>query len=315
MQKEQKDKGFVLAFLSAMILSLTAIFIRHLTQTYALPALVLAYWREVIVAAGLAIIFLITNPKRLRGVKGHIRFLATYGFTLALFNGLWTLSVSLNGAAVATVMAYSSAGFTVILGWVFLKESLTVKKVLAAVMSLTGCAMVVNALDPAVWQINPIGLTAGAASGILYALYSIMGRHGAERGLDTWTTLLYIFTFASCFMLAFNLLSFGHIPGAAQVPADMFWLGKNWQGWLILLALALGPTLLGYGFYNAALRYLESGITNLIVTIEPVFTAAVAYFLFGERLSVLQISGAVLIMSAVLVLRVGGESQVVEVIE
>jgi drug/metabolite transporter (DMT)-like permease len=116
-------------------------------------------------------------------------------------------------------------------------------------------------------------------------------------------------------MLAFNLLSFGYIPGAAQVPSDMFWLRENWQGWLILLALALGPTLLGYGLYNAALRYLESGITNLIVTIEPVFTAAVAYFLFGERLSVLQISGAVLIMSAVLVLRVGGETQALEAVE
>jgi len=72
----------------------------------------------------------------------------------------------------------------------------------------------------------------------------------------------------------------------------------------MLTALAIGPTLVGFGLYNAALQYLESSITNLIVTIEPVFTAAVAYFIFGERLITIQIIGAVLIMSAVIVLRV-----------
>jgi drug/metabolite transporter (DMT)-like permease len=303
MKPGDRNKGFVLAFTSAMVLSLTAIFIRYLTQTFAMPALVLAFWREIIVAAGMAVFFLLSGKNRLGGVHGHIPYLVIYGLALALFNALWTLSVSLNGASVATVLAYSSAGFTVLLGWIVLREPLTATKIIATVMSLSGCALVVNALDPAVWQVNTLGIIAGTAAGIFYAIYSIMGRSAAQRGLDPWTTLMYIFGFASVFMLSFNLLSSGRIPGAAQSPGEMLWLGREWSGWLILIALALGPTLMGYGLYNAALQHLESSITNLIVTIEPVFTAAVAYFMFGERLTMIQIIGAVLIMSAVLVLR------------
>ena len=60
----------------------------------------------------------------LRVERKHLGYLVMYGFVLAIFNALWTLSVSLNGAAVSTVLAYCSAGFTALLGWWLLKESL-----------------------------------------------------------------------------------------------------------------------------------------------------------------------------------------------
>ena len=138
LHSDDKNMGFSLAFSSALVLSLTAIFIRHLTQTYALPALVLAYWREVFTAAGLFLFFLVRNPKLIGGVKGHGKLLTGYGLVLAVFNALWTLSVSLNGAAVATVLAYSSAGFAVLLGWLILGEPLSKNKIIATVMSLAG---------------------------------------------------------------------------------------------------------------------------------------------------------------------------------
>ena len=43
-------RGYPIAVVAAAFLSTTAIFIRHLTQTYQVPALVLALWRDVFVA-------------------------------------------------------------------------------------------------------------------------------------------------------------------------------------------------------------------------------------------------------------------------
>jgi hypothetical protein len=43
-------RGYTLALISAAFLSTTAIFIRYLTQTFQLPALVLACWRDGLVA-------------------------------------------------------------------------------------------------------------------------------------------------------------------------------------------------------------------------------------------------------------------------
>ena len=299
------DRGYAAAVGSALFLSMTAIFILHLTQDYGLPALVLAYWREVMVAETLAVVFAIVKPERLRGVRGHTGYLVGYGLVLALFNALWTLSVALNGAAVATVLVYSSAGFTALLGWLILKEELTLVKILVVVLSLLGCALVVNAFNPSVWGLNTTGVITGISAGLFYAVYSIMGRSASQRGLNTWTTLFYIFTFASIFMLGFNLLSGGKIPGSAARPADMLWLGNAWAGWLMLAALAVGPTLMGYGLYNVSLRYLPSSTANLVVMIEPVFTAVFAYVLFGEMLTAAQLVGGAMILGAVAVLRLG----------
>jgi drug/metabolite transporter (DMT)-like permease len=112
-----RTRGYALALISALILSTTAIFIRTLTQTYHMPALVLALWREVIITLTLLPVLAIIRPALLRVSRGHLRYLAIYGVMLAIFNSLWTLSVSLNGAAVATVLVYSSAAFTALLGW------------------------------------------------------------------------------------------------------------------------------------------------------------------------------------------------------
>jgi drug/metabolite transporter (DMT)-like permease len=72
----------------------------------------------------------------------------------------------------------------------------------------------------------------------------------------------------------------------------------------VLLLLAAGPTLAGYGFYNLSLVHLPSAIANLILTLEPAFTAAMAYALLGERLTAIQIAGSLMIMAGVVFLRV-----------
>jgi len=69
-------------------------------------------------------------------------YLVAYGFVLAIFNTTWTVSVAVNGAAIATVLAYSSPAFTALLGWRLLKENLTWAMLLAIAISLAGCVLV-----------------------------------------------------------------------------------------------------------------------------------------------------------------------------
>jgi drug/metabolite transporter (DMT)-like permease len=104
-------------------------------------------------------------------------------------------------------------------------------------------------------------------------------------------------------LLGFNLLPGGLLPGSAAQAADLFWLGSSAAGWGLLILLAAGPTLAGFGLYNVSLGYLPSSVANLVVTLEPVFTAATAYFLFGEILNQTQLGGAVLILGGVVFLR------------
>ncbi len=296
-------RGYSIALISAIILSSTSVLIRYLTRTYGLPAIILAFWRDFIVSLCLLAWYAVFRPSLLRLPRKHIGYLVMYGFFLAVFNSLWTLSVAVNGAAVATVLAYCSAAFTTLLGWWFFKESIHWAKLVAVVFSLGGCALVAGALDPAAWQLNLLGSLFGILSGLLWAGYSLLGRSASHRGLNPWTTLFYTFTSATAFLLLFNLIPGHFIPGAAASPGELFWLGDAWWGWLILFFLAAGPTLAGFGLYNVALTSLPASIVNLITTSEPVFTALIAFIVLGESLTGIQILGSLLILGGVVLLR------------
>jgi drug/metabolite transporter (DMT)-like permease len=212
--------------------------------------------------------------------------------------------VALNGAAVATVLVYSSAAFTALLGWRILGEHLGWGKLLAIAVSLAGCALVSGALDTAAWNANVVGILTGILSGLCYAIYSLMGRSASQRGLNPWTTVLYTFAFATLFLFLFNLPPGGLLPGAAARPADLLWLGSAFVGWGILFLLAAGPTVAGFGLYNVSLVYLPSSVANLVVTLEPAFTVVTAYLLLGERLDGTQLAGSLMILAGVVFLRV-----------
>lgn len=302
-------RGYPIALLSAAILSTTAIFIRYLTQTYHVPPLVLAFWRDVFVVATLLPILAVMRKSLLRVGRQQLDYLVYYGLVLSIFNALWTISVALNGAAVATVLVYCSAAFTALLGWWLLKERLGWVKLLAVGLGLGGCVLVSGFYDLAEWNANIAGILAGVLSGLAYAAYSLMGRSASQRGLNPWTTLLYTFGFAAVFLLAANLvpggvvLAGGGAAATATRPVELFWLGSAAAGWGILFLLAAGPTVLGFGLYNVSLSLLPSSVANLIVTLEPAFTALIAYFLLGERLTGTQVLGSVLILAGVIFLR------------
>lgn len=302
-RKSHLSRGYTFAIISAFFLSTTAIFIRYLTETYQIPALVLAFWRDVFVTIALFPILFIFQRKLLRIKKIDVFFLIAFGFVLAIFNSLWTLSVSLNGAALATVLVYCSTAFTALLGWWFLKEQIHWSKIVAIVLSLGGCVIVSGAYSSAAWQINMTGIFAGILAGLLYAIYSLMGRAASERSLNPATSLFYTFAYATFFLFLINLIPGSFPPGKAMELNDFLWLQTAWAGWGILFLLAAIPTVAGFGFYNVSLSFLPSSVANLILTLEPAFTALTAFILLGERFTLTQITGSLITLAGVVFLR------------
>ena len=293
-------KGYLIAISATVLWSSTAVFIRYLTETYHLPPLVLAFWRDFFVSLALGAGLWIAKRHLLRAPRSKMIFLLIYGLVLALFNGAWTVSVAFNGAAVSTVLAYSSAAFTALLGWRFLGERLDWTKLVAVSLSMAGCILVSGAYDPAAWRLNPAGITIGLISGLAFAVYSLMGRSASDQGLNPLTSLLYTFSFGAGFLLLINLLT----PGPGELPlASLMWLGTQWQAWLVLLVLAVGPTIGGYGLYAISLVYLPASVANLIATLEPAMTAVLAYSFLSERMTGPQIAGSAIIIAGVLFLR------------
>jgi drug/metabolite transporter (DMT)-like permease len=298
------NRGYLTALFSAVIQSTSSVLIRHLNLQYQIPALVMVYWRELFVALMLLVILTLFQRGAMKGIRPHLPFLSVFGVLLASFNATYTISVILNGAAISTALVYVSGAFTAILGWIFLKEKLTSIKIAAILINLAGCALLMEVYKPEAWTVNTSGILIGLLSGLTYAVYTLFGRRSTQQGINSWASLLTAFAIASCIVLILNLAFGGSLPGGAPEPRDMLWLGKAWDGWGYLLLLAAGPTLMGFGSYITALRYLPAGTTNLILTAEPVVTAILAFFLLGEVLSRIQVVGGLLIMTGVILLRI-----------
>jgi drug/metabolite transporter (DMT)-like permease len=299
-----RARGYFIGLCAAAILGTTSVIIRYLTLTYHIPALVLTFWRDVFTVATLVLIFLVIRPGLLKVPRAQLPFLVVYGLVMALFNLLWTLSVSLNGAAVATVLAYCSAAFTVFLARLFLAEPLNAAKLLATALCLGGCVLVSGAHHAEAWRSNFLGILTGTVGGLSYAAYTLMGRAAAGRGLDPWTTLLYIFMFATGFLFLLNLPQGGPLHVAAAGTGDFFWLGRAMAGWGILFLLSAGPTVSGFGLYLVTLKHLPSSVTSLVVSLEPVFTTFYAFLFLGEVLGPAQVGGGVMVLSGVALLRI-----------
>lgn len=295
------SRGYLIALTATLLWSFTGILISYLNRTYALPSLVLAFWRDLFVSVAMLAALAVFSRTRLLFDRSHWGFMVVYGFTLAVFNSMWTFSVQYNGAAVATVLAFSSPAMTAILSRLIFKERFNGVKVLSIALSLIGTILVSGAHDPAVWKLNPLGIIFGLLTGLFFAFYNLEGKAASDRSIDSWTALLYSFAIATVFLLLFNL----GVDGLTGQPllSDMLWLGGSATAWGILIFLGIAPTLGGFGLYTLSLRYLAPTVANLIATLEPALTAIWAYFLLNEQLIGVQIAGSLLIFTGVILLR------------
>lgn len=302
LSRPSPTRGYLIAFVATVAWSSTGIFIGYLTTRFHIPPLVLAFWRDLIVAGVLfGVLALVARPLLHLG-RRNVLFFVLYGFVLSVLHALWTVSVTLNGAAVATVLVHSSPAFTALIGWRWLDERLDALRIGAVVLSVVGCVFVSGAHDRAAWQANPAGIVIGLANGVAFAAYSLLGKGSSRRGVNPWTATLYSFTLGAAFLLL------------VQRPDTLLWLSGplaagpgGWHeaalGWGILVLLAVGPTLGGYGLYTVSLTHLPATTANLIATLEPVLTTGLAFCLLGERLTIPQLLGGSLIMIGVVLLR------------
>jgi len=305
MQNTSKSslRGYLTGVGATVFLSFTGILISYLNKTYNLPSLVLAFWRDCFAVLGLVVAFTLFSRGRFRLDKSYWWFFILYGLTLAIFNTMWTFSVQFNGAAVATVLAYSSPAITALLSHLILKEEINRIKLISILLSLLGTALVSGAVDPSAWKVNSLGILFGLLTGLLFACYSLLGKTAANRSIDSWTTMLYGFSGAIFFLFLFNLVM--NTWGGQSLFSNFLWLGTSSSGWAILFFLGIGPTIGGYGLYLVSLNYLPATVANLIGSLEPAFTAIWAYFLLNEQLTFIQIVGSLLVFASVILLRLG----------
>jgi drug/metabolite transporter (DMT)-like permease len=250
-------------------------------------------WRALLAAAILLLALALLRRDLLAVRLRDLPFFALYGF-LAVTLNFWAYfsAVKYTSIAVAVILLYTYPAFVTALSAAFLGERLTGRKVRALLLTLAGTVLVIQLHRPAALHLNARGVLWGLAAGVTAALYSLFGKKALAR-YEPYTVVLYAFGLGGIFLA---LLRGPAELAALRYPASL---------WLLLLGLAVIPTLGGYTCYTVGLKGLEASRASILATWEVVAAAGLGYFLFGEMLTPSQLAGAALVAIGIVSLQRG----------
>lgn len=264
-----------------MLWALLGVFSQRLL-TAGVSALEIAFWRAAL--SGCVFIAHAAVTRRLRLLK-RSDLLAFAAFALVgvtLFYSALNLAIEAGGVSLAFVLLYTAPAFVAILAAIFLGERLTLVKVGLVGLSILGVALVSSSGGTGVtasWQAVAWGLTAGAS----YSTYYLFGKWALRRYAPV-TIYAYVMPLGALGLVPF--IGFE----ALQVASTAVWLDIG--------LMSLLSTYGAYLVYYTGLRTIEASRAVLVATIEPVLAALLAAVLFGERLSALGVTGAVLVLAS-----------------
>lgn len=286
--------GYLLAVLAALGWAATSPGLSYLLKHYSISALTLAFWRDAFIAVaclvGIGIAALARGGGLPRLSGADLRGFAVMGvISVGIYHALFVTSVALNGAAMGIVLIYLYPAFVAVGARLLFNETISVAQVLSLVLSLAGCGLLVRIYDPAVLRVSWLGVLVGVGSAVTHAGYVLFNQRAVARH-SPWLSLALTMSFGTLTLLALTIV--------AQGPASLLVVGQGLAPWLIILGLAIGPTLVGYVLFTTSLRHIPGRIASLIVVVEaPIATLAAVLFL-AERIEPPQAVGMVLILAA-----------------
>jgi len=213
----------------------------------------------------------------------EIQRLAPIGLIAAIHFFTFIAALHYTTVAHALTLTYTAPLFIAVLSRTFLKERLPRRALLGILVGIAGVAVLAG-FEP---RLNPrmlAGDALGLASGLAFAIYSLMGRRERSR--------LPLLTYASWVFLAAGVITAPFAVGALRRPVGTGAIAA-------VIAMALFPSALGHSLYNAALRRLHPSIPNLIASQEVTGGILLAWVLLGEAPTLNAVVGAGMTLVAV----------------
>lgn len=266
--------------ISIIVISFAAIFVKWSNA----PSTILSMYRMYLACLLLLPVAWVKRAEFAKISKKNWILLAFSGVFLGTHFALWFKSLELTTVASSTIILALQP--IVALAGVFLvyKERTTLSTILIIGISFIGVVLVG-------W--GDIGLSRSAIIGDLLSFlcvvavvcYLLIGQNAVKK-ISHWIYSFCVFLFAGFSLMVFNLM--------AGVPM----IGYPPREWGIFLLLAIFPTI-AHIIYNWLLNYVDSTTISMSILGEPVGATILAAILLGERVTVWQLVGGMLVLVGV----------------
>jgi drug/metabolite transporter, DME family len=211
----------------------------------------------------------------------------------AVFQFTYLAAIPYCGVTIATLIALCIAPVIVVFfSALFLREQITLKLIVALVCALGGTVLLTS--TPTAPRYAGHLLTGVLLSLVCASAYAaiILGGRSLSKDYHPLQVNAASFGGGALLLLACSLtthLVFSYPP----------------ESWLLLLYLGCIPTALAYVLFQGGMRSTPATLTSILTLAEPLTAAILAWLLFGERLSLLGILGAILLLGTIFLLARG----------
>lgn len=285
----QQTLGYALAAVAGCLLSTLGVLGK---TAYALGAdpLSVVTLRATIAEMILGIALVATRPSLFRLRSADLPFLVGYGFVGVALNYMgYFYALKFTTVAAAITVLYTYPAMVVVLAFLVYREPIVRLKIIALLLCFLGVVLVASGSFSAGLTSDPRGLMFSLLAGASTAVYIVAGKRVLTK-YDVRTALFYSFLFGS---LALNVLRYIELgPG----------LNTSMEIMLVIVAIAVVPTLLGYGVLTYSLRLIEAGRAAITSSIEPAISIYLAYLFLHETPNLTQLAGSVLVIIGALLI-------------
>jgi drug/metabolite transporter (DMT)-like permease len=214
--------------------------------------------------------------------------LALTGVCLGLHFTFWIASLSYTSVASASVLVTIHPVMLIVAESLIFKRKFRGIVWMGVIVAFAGSALL-GIADEASLEAFPNALFGNGLAilaAVIFVVYFMLGRK--MRQYTEWIDyVFYVYLFATI----------------TSAILSVFWLGGlpvlSGTALLVGVGLALGPTILGHGSINFAVKYVSPTLLSTLVLSEGVFAAIAAYFIFGEVPSGMSIGAMVVILLGV----------------
>ena len=261
-----------------------------------MPPLGAAAWRTLLAASGVALFALVRGRfDRLwpdSGSRLRLSVLALLGG--ATFLIAMNVAIFLTGASITSFVAGTYPLLAVVVAAFLLGEPLGRRGVLALGVAAVGLLLLAR---PGGAHVELLGVVVALGAALSFALYLGLARLWADA--TRLPTLTVAFWLLISSLVITSVLQVVVDPGALVPHLSL-------RGWAALLWLALPASALPHVLVIATLRRLPAGRAAPFLLLMPISGSVIAAALLGERLDLVQLAGAGLILAGIAAATVRG---------
>jgi len=280
----QTTKAYLVLAVAIAGIAWSAIFVRWA----GIPGSASAFYRVLVAGAVLL-------PWRL--VRGGTRPVERPAVIIAIVGGIffgldlafWNTSVMYTGAAVASILGNNTPVFVAILSWLLLHRRPRLAFWIGLSLSVAGClTIILGPVSAGSTRVTMYGNLLAIGGSVCFASYLVTTER-VRREMDT---------------LTFNALAIGGSIVCLLVLCLVFRLplwGYSGRAWASVIALGLVSQLAAYYALVYALGHLPATTTSVSLLAQVPCTAALAWLLLGEPLTLVQLVGGAVVLAGIYV--------------